>query len=160
MPNKRFRSCFRSSLSLPKEDLEVYAHQTKISESRSSISECVSRGSTFQLFVAQIEYSRPWKVLPWKRILKGLQKVRPAFQNLRLGGVKCEQKMPSGFRSTFQGCEYSIWATNHCFVHPSKLFVWGAYSWPLQGYMQLQNVRCLTRVAVWTLVSKYTLLFL
>jgi hypothetical protein len=40
------------------------------------------------------------------------------------------------FRSTFQGREYSIWATNHwkvlpkirisSFVHSSKIFVWGA----------------------------------
>jgi hypothetical protein len=52
--------------------------------------------STFQRFLAQIRYSHPWKVLR-KRILKGLQKVRPAVQNLRLGGVKMDSLLtPNG----------------------------------------------------------------
>ncbi len=53
--------------------------------------------STFQRFLSQIRYSHPWKVLR-KRILKGLQKARPAFQNLRLGGVNFRVKRWSNIR--------------------------------------------------------------
>ncbi len=56
--------------------------------------------STFQRCVAQIEYSTLEKF-----VFDALWNVCPTFQNLRLGSIN--------FRSTFQGREYSIWATIH-----------------------------------------------
>ena len=56
------------------------------------LSECFSRGSTFQWCEYRIWATKRWKVLPREthseRSTKGSSRNRPAFQNLRLGGVK------------------------------------------------------------------------
>ncbi len=92
-PNEEIRifdAFFNGSYRYGEQQLaQFYAPQTKILDGRGRTSCRPFRmrfRSTFQRFLAQIRYSHPWKVLR-KRILKGLQKVRPAVQNLRLGGV-------------------------------------------------------------------------
>jgi len=63
MPNKRFRACFRRSLSLPKRRFgSACSPNEDFGKPKQHLR--MRFRSTFQLFVAQIEYSRPWKVLP------------------------------------------------------------------------------------------------
>jgi len=106
--------------------------QAKMLEVRTRIPECVSLGSTFQRFVAQVRYSRPRKVLPRKKHIRNL---RPTFSHPERRFWKDEQKMQCGFSKHFSmvRCPHlSILALesvskrrSQFFVLPSKIFVWG-----------------------------------
>ena len=75
---------------------KVYPSQTKILDGRTSFCRPFRMRfrSTFQGCEYLIWAKKRWKVLR-KRILTGLQKVRPAVQNLRLGSIKLLQKIVS-----------------------------------------------------------------
>ena len=69
-------------------------------------------GKHFSTFRSPNQVLTPLKsASPGKRILKGLQKARPAFQNLRLGGVKFIEQDDTLYAAVSRAHIIAVWRT-------------------------------------------------